>query len=141
MMVVLCNKPSKLRLVALLLSVSTMEKTLTAPVPDHLHDDDDDDHDDHDGQGVDTKDLSSMDNKYMENNIKNNDDGNGNEISPRNKDIEYDSDKVRIVRTPQLDFVYAGYGYDHDKDDNTNDEEDCKISPCNKDIDDDKGQC
>ena len=136
-----------------------MEKTLTAPVPDHLHDDhhdnhddhdghddhDDhdghDNHDDHDGQGVDTKNLSSMDNKYMENNIKNNDDGNGNEISPRNKDIEYDSDKVRIVRTPQLDFVYAGYGYDHDKDDNTNDEEDCKISPCNKDIDDDKGQC
>ena len=44
-----------------------------------------------------------------------------------------------MVRTPHNEFVYAGY--DHDKDDNTNDEEDCKISPSNKDIDDDKGQC
>ena len=48
--------PPELGLIGLLLSVSTMEKILAAPVPVHLHDDhdddyhedDDDDHDDED---------------------------------------------------------------------------------------------
>ena len=47
--------PSQLGLIGLLLSVSTMEKTLAAPVPVHLHDgDDNDDQDqdhDHDDNG------------------------------------------------------------------------------------------